>query len=69
MKHQERAGSYAQVLANPALYNNDVTQTRKDGRIKYGVALSCDDHHAGIDDVCGSGLSEEAPSYASQGLC
>ena len=38
--NQERAGSYAQVLANRALYNNDITQTRKDGRIKYGVALS-----------------------------
>jgi high affinity Mn2+ porin len=40
--NQERAGSYAQVLANPALYNNDITQTRKDGRIKYGIALSCE---------------------------
>jgi high affinity Mn2+ porin len=38
--NQERAGSYAQVLANPALYDNDITETRKDGRIKYGVALS-----------------------------
>jgi len=38
--NQERAGSYDEVLQNRALYHNDVTETRKDGRIKYGVALS-----------------------------
>ncbi len=40
--NRERAGSYAQVLANPALYQNDITQTRQDGRIKYGIALSAE---------------------------
>jgi high affinity Mn2+ porin len=40
--NEERAGSYAQVLANPALYHNDITQTRQDGRLKYGIALSCE---------------------------
>jgi high affinity Mn2+ porin len=38
--NEERAGSYAQVLANPALYDNDITKTRQDGRLKYGIALS-----------------------------
>ncbi|HEX3774844.1 MAG TPA: carbohydrate porin [Polyangiaceae bacterium] len=38
--NQERAGSYAQVLADPARYHNDVTETRADGRVKYGIALS-----------------------------
>ena len=33
-------GSYAQVLADPARYGNDVTKTREDGRTKYGFALS-----------------------------
>ncbi|HEY4105964.1 MAG TPA: carbohydrate porin [Polyangiaceae bacterium] len=38
--NQERAGSYAQVLADPARYHNDITETRQDGRTKYGIALS-----------------------------
>src|SRR5450432_346666 len=38
--NRERAGSYAQVLADPARYDNDITHTRQDGRIKYGIALS-----------------------------
>jgi len=33
-------GSYEQVLANPALYDNDIVKTRADGRHKYGFALS-----------------------------
>jgi high affinity Mn2+ porin len=40
--NRERAGSYAQVLADRARYDNDITQTRQDGRIKYGFALSCE---------------------------
>jgi high affinity Mn2+ porin len=35
-----RMGSYQQVLNDPALYGNDVAQTRADGRHKYGFALS-----------------------------
>jgi len=35
-----RMGSYEQVLANPALYDNDIVKTRADGRHKYGFALS-----------------------------
>ncbi len=35
-----RMGSYADVLKNPALYDNNVANTRKDGRAKYGFALS-----------------------------
>jgi high affinity Mn2+ porin len=35
-----RMGSYAQVLANPALYQNSVVNTHADGRNKYGFALS-----------------------------
>lgn len=37
-----RMGSYAQVLANPSAYDNDVTATRAFGRTKYGFALSVD---------------------------
>lgn len=37
-----RMGSYAQVLANPAKFHNDVTATRADGRTKFGAALSAD---------------------------
>jgi high affinity Mn2+ porin len=33
-------GSYEQVLADPAAYNNDIAATRADGRNKYGFALS-----------------------------
>jgi high affinity Mn2+ porin len=33
-------GSYQQVLANPAEYQNDVAKTRADGRMKYGFAVS-----------------------------
>jgi high affinity Mn2+ porin len=33
-------GSYAQVLADPARYENKVENTRQDGRLKYGIALS-----------------------------
>ena len=35
-----RMGSYEEVLANPAAYQNDVANTRADGRTKYGFALS-----------------------------
>jgi high affinity Mn2+ porin len=35
-----RMGSYEQVLANPQAYQNDVANTRADGRTKYGFALS-----------------------------
>lgn len=35
-----RMGSYEQVLADPAAYNNDIAATRADGRNKYGFALS-----------------------------
>jgi len=35
-----RMGSYAEVLANPARYDNDITKTRADGRLKYGATLS-----------------------------
>ena len=35
-----RMGSYQQVLADPALYDNSVAATREDGRHKYGFALS-----------------------------
>jgi high affinity Mn2+ porin len=35
-----RMGSYEQVLANPAAYQNNVANTRADGRTKYGFALS-----------------------------
>jgi high affinity Mn2+ porin len=37
-----RMGSYAEVLANPAAVGNDVANTRKDGRTKYGLALSAE---------------------------
>ena len=37
-----RMGSYAQVLADPALYGGQVQPTRADGRTKYGVAISVD---------------------------
>jgi high affinity Mn2+ porin len=33
-------GSYAQVLADPARYDNKIENTRQDGRLKYGMALS-----------------------------
>jgi high affinity Mn2+ porin len=33
-------GSYEQVLENPAAWNNDVRNTRADGRTKWGFALS-----------------------------
>jgi high affinity Mn2+ porin len=33
-------GSYQQVLADPAKYQNDIANTRADGRTKYGFALS-----------------------------
>jgi high affinity Mn2+ porin len=35
-----RMGSYEQVLADPARYDNSVAATRADGRHKYGFALS-----------------------------
>lgn len=35
-----RMGSYAEVLKNPVLYDNNVANTRKDGRVKFGMALS-----------------------------
>jgi high affinity Mn2+ porin len=35
-----RMGSYEQVLANPAAYDNNIANTRADGRTKYGFALS-----------------------------
>jgi high affinity Mn2+ porin len=38
--NQARMGSYEEVINDRALYGNSVINTRKDGRIKYGVALS-----------------------------
>ena len=35
-----RMGRYEDVLDNPVAYGNDITQTRADGRNKYGAALS-----------------------------
>ena len=35
-----RMGRYSQVLADPTRYNNDIVQTREEGRLKYGIALS-----------------------------
>src|SRR5882724_10683408 len=35
-----RMGSYAQVLSDPVRYHNDIVETRQDGRLKYGIALS-----------------------------
>src|SRR5450755_2861424 len=35
-----RMGSYAQVLSDPARYDNKIENTRQDGRLKYGMALS-----------------------------
>lgn len=35
-----RMGSYSQVLADPGRYHNSVVETRADGRLKYGIALS-----------------------------
>jgi high affinity Mn2+ porin len=35
-----RMGSYAEVLADPVSYENKVQNTRQDGRLKYGIALS-----------------------------
>ena len=35
-----RMGSYAQVLSDPARYDNKIENTRQDGRLKYGIALS-----------------------------
>jgi high affinity Mn2+ porin len=35
-----RMGRYEDVLADPVKYGNDITQTRADGRNKYGAALS-----------------------------
>lgn len=32
------------------------------------ASLSGDDHHAGIDDVCGSGLSKETPGDTCLGF-
>ncbi len=37
-----RMGSYAEVLANPSRFHDDVTETRVDGRLKYGAALSAE---------------------------
>lgn|ERR1022692_328392 len=38
--NEAHMGSYQQVIDNPAAYGNDITMTRTDGRIKYGIALS-----------------------------
>ena len=35
-----RMGKYSQVLSDPARYNNDIVETRADGRLKYGMAVS-----------------------------
>jgi high affinity Mn2+ porin len=35
-----RMGSYAQVLSDPARYDNKIENTRQDGRLKYGMAVS-----------------------------
>jgi high affinity Mn2+ porin len=35
-----RMGSYAEVLNDPTRYHNSVVETRRDGRLKYGIALS-----------------------------
>jgi high affinity Mn2+ porin len=40
--NKARMGSYAQVLANPALYGGQVQPTRAYGRTKYGVGISAD---------------------------
>ncbi len=38
--NQARMGSYAQVLSDPARYDNSIVRTREDSRSKYGIALS-----------------------------
>jgi high affinity Mn2+ porin len=38
--NQARMGRYEQVLQNPAVYANDVANTRAYGRTKYGAAIS-----------------------------
>ena len=48
-----RMGSYAQVLADPALYGNSVAATRADGRHKYGFALSVEQQ---VTDTMGAFL-------------
>jgi high affinity Mn2+ porin len=35
-----RMGSYQEVLNDPARYDNSIIETRQDGRLKYGVAMS-----------------------------
>ena len=35
-----RMGSYAEVLNDPTRYHNSVVETRQEGRLKYGIALS-----------------------------
>ncbi|HEY5372800.1 MAG TPA: carbohydrate porin, partial [Polyangiaceae bacterium] len=35
-----RMGSYAQVLSDPARYDNKIENTRQDSRLKYGMAVS-----------------------------
>jgi high affinity Mn2+ porin len=40
--NENRAGSYAEVLADPARYGDNVAATRTDGRKKYGVELNMD---------------------------
>jgi high affinity Mn2+ porin len=52
-RNTARMGSYQQLLANPAGYNNDIAATRADGRTKYGFALSVEQQ---ITDTMGAFL-------------